>query len=54
MDIVKSAENDDVVLERDGLQVFIEKNTDSQFTDTTIDFSDEYGFMITGQHCSCS
>jgi|WetSurMetagenome_2_1015567.scaffolds.fasta_scaffold305067_2 Fe-S cluster assembly iron-binding protein IscA len=54
MDIVKSAEKDDVVLEKDGLHIFVHKDTDYLFPDATIDFSDEYGFMITGQYCSCS
>ena len=54
MDIVKDPEKDDVVFEKDGLNVFVQKDTDYLFPDATIDFSDDYGFMITGQHCSCS
>jgi Fe-S cluster assembly iron-binding protein IscA len=54
MDIVESPEKDDVVYDKDGLNVFVQKGTDSLFPDATIDFSDDYGFMITGQQCSCS
>ena len=54
MDIVKSGEKDDVTVEKDGLNIFVQKDTDSLFPGATIDYSDEYGFMITGQHCSCS
>ncbi len=54
MDIVKGAEDGDAVLDKDGLKIFLQKETDNLFPDATIDFSDNYGFMITGtEQCSC-
>ncbi|MFA6054245.1 MAG: hypothetical protein WC769_02600 [Thermodesulfovibrionales bacterium] len=54
MDIVKDAEAGDAVLDKDGLKIFLQKETDNLFPNATIDFSDDHGFMITGmEQCSC-
>ena len=54
MDIVKGAEAGDAVLDKDGLKIFLQKETDKLFPNATIDFSDDHGFMITGmEQCSC-
>jgi Fe-S cluster assembly iron-binding protein IscA len=48
MDIAKAAEDNDIIIEQDGLQVFLAKEANNLFPDATIDFLDEQGFVITG------
>lgn len=48
MDIANSAYDGDVTLENDGLKIFLEKKANNLFSEATIDFSDEQGFVITG------
>jgi Fe-S cluster assembly iron-binding protein IscA len=48
MDIAEAAEDSDITIEQDGLQVFLAKEANNLFSDATIDFLDEQGFVITG------
>lgn len=48
MDIADGAEKGDVTLEKNGIKVFLEKKANKLFSDATIDFSDERGFIISG------
>jgi Fe-S cluster assembly iron-binding protein IscA len=55
MDIVNASEDDDITIDRDGLKVFLAKEANNLFSDTTIDFLEEQGFVIKGmpQSSSC-
>jgi len=55
MDIAKAAEDNDIIIEQDGLHVFLAKEANNLFSDATIDFLDEQGFVIKGmpQSSSC-
>lgn len=59
MDIAKAAQAGDMTLEKDGLKVFLEERANAMLTNTTIDFSDKQGFVLTGMEqsscgsCSC-
>ena len=48
MDIAKAAEDNDIIIEQDGLHVFLAKEANNLFPDATIDFLDKQGFVITG------
>lgn len=54
MDIAKAAQVGDATLEKDGLKVFLEKKASDMLMNTTIDFMDGQGFVLTGmQPSSC-
>lgn len=54
MDIAKAAQAGDATLEKDGLKVFLEKRASDMLINTTIDFADGQGFVLTGmQQSSC-
>ncbi len=48
MDIANAAEDNDIIIKRDGLRVFLAKEANNLLSDTTIDFLEEQGFVITG------
>ncbi len=48
MDIANAAEDNDIIIDRDGLKVFLAKEANNLFSDATIDFLEEQGFVITG------
>jgi Fe-S cluster assembly iron-binding protein IscA len=54
MDIAKAAQSGDTTLEKDGLKVYLEKKANDMLMNTTIDFADGQGFVLTGmQQSSC-
>lgn len=59
MDIAKAAEKGDTTLEMDGLKIFLESRANGMLMNTTIDFDENKGFMLTGTErsscgtCSC-
>ena len=55
MDIANAAEDNDIIIDRDGLKVFLAKEANNLFSDATIDFLEEQGFVIKGmpQSSSC-
>jgi Fe-S cluster assembly iron-binding protein IscA len=54
MDVAEGARKGDITLEEKGLKVFLEKKANRVLSDSTIDFSDERGFVISGmQRSSC-
>lgn len=56
MDVATAPEDGDFTIEKDGLKVFLDKEANKMLLDATIDFSDEYGFAITGMNqspCAC-
>jgi Fe-S cluster assembly iron-binding protein IscA len=54
MDIAKAAQAGDMTIEKDGLRVFLEERANSMLANTTIDFNDNQGFVLTGmQQSSC-
>jgi len=54
MDIAKNAQHGDITLKNDGLRVFLEQLANDMLSEATIDFHDEYGFVISGtQQTSC-
>lgn len=55
MDIAKAAQAGDTTLEKDGLKVYLEKRASDMLMNTTIDFADGQGFVLTGmnQESSC-
>jgi Fe-S cluster assembly iron-binding protein IscA len=54
MDIAKAAQAGDTTLEKDGLKVYLEKRAGDMLMNTTIDFMDGRGFVLTGmQQSSC-
>ncbi|MFN3396875.1 MAG: hypothetical protein ACK4Z9_08815 [Thermodesulfovibrionales bacterium] len=48
MDIAEEAEKGDVILEKDGLKVFLEKEANRLLSEASIDFSDNQGFVLRG------
>ncbi|GAB4535609.1 MAG: iron-sulfur cluster assembly accessory protein [Thermodesulfovibrionia bacterium] len=56
MDIVEKPETGDIVIEKDGLKVFLENEAYRFLSEATIDFSDSQGFIISGipQASCCS
>lgn len=53
MDIAKGALSGDMTLERDGLKLFLEPRANDMLTNTTIDYVDGQGFVLTGMSSSC-
>jgi Fe-S cluster assembly iron-binding protein IscA len=54
MDIAKAAQGGDITLHRDGLKVFLEPRAQDMLFQTTIDFMEGQGFVLTGtQQTSC-
>ena len=54
MDIAKAAESGDTTIELDGLKVFLEGKALSMLMNTSIDFQENQGFVLTGmQPSSC-
>jgi Fe-S cluster assembly iron-binding protein IscA len=60
MDIAKAAESGDTTIELDGLKVFLEEKALSMLMNTSIDFQENQGFVLTGMQpsscgssCSC-
>ncbi len=54
MDIAKAAEKGDTTLEMNGLKIYLEPRANGMLTNTTIDFSENQGFVLTGmQQSSC-
>jgi len=54
MDIAKAAQAGDMTVEKDGLKVFLEERANAMLANTTIDFNDRQGFVLTGmQQSSC-
>ncbi len=55
MDIAKAAQAGDATLEKNGLKVFLERRASDMLMNTTIDFMEGQGFVLTGmkQESSC-
>ncbi len=62
MDIAKDAQPGDATIEEDGLRVFLEQRAQEMLVNTTIDFQDRRGFVLSGgtpqdscssSSCSC-
>ncbi len=54
MDIAKAAQKGDETFEKDGLRMFLEPRANDMLMNTTIDFADGQGFVLTGtQQSSC-
>ncbi len=62
MDIAKAAQAGDTTLEKDGLKLYLEERANSMLMNTTIDFNDNQGFVLSGMQpqgsscggsCSC-
>jgi len=54
MDIVEGPANDDITIEKMGVKVFLEKNANNLLSASTVDFSEERGFVVSGtQQTSC-
>jgi Fe-S cluster assembly iron-binding protein IscA len=54
MDIAKAALAGDTTIERDGLRIFLEERANSMLLNTSIDFQENQGFVLTGmQPSSC-
>ena len=60
MDIAKAAQAGDKTLEKNGLKVFLEDRASLMLENTTIDFSEGQGFVLSGMKqenscgsCSC-
>ncbi len=53
MDIAKEALRGDTTLELSGLKVFLEERANSMLTNTSIDFSEGQGFVLSGMQSSC-
>jgi Fe-S cluster assembly iron-binding protein IscA len=53
MDIAKEALRGDTTLELNGLRVFLEEKANSMLTNTSIDFSEGQGFILTGMQSGC-
>ncbi|HAR44783.1 MAG: hypothetical protein A2X56_11195 [Nitrospirae bacterium GWC2_57_13] len=61
MDIADNPQSGDTTIEKNGLKVFLEMKAQGMLMNTTIDFQDGRGFMITGMQqqgnscgsCSC-
>lgn len=54
MDIAKAAQAGDATLEKDGLRVFLDPRANDMLFNTSIDFLEGQGFVISGaQPSSC-
>jgi len=60
MDIAKAAQLGDTTLELDGLKIFVEERAKEMLVNTSIDFNEGQGFVLTGMQpsscgssCSC-
>ncbi len=60
MDIAKAAQMGDTTLEVKGLKIFLEERANSMLMNTSIDFQEHQGFILTGMQpsacgssCSC-
>jgi Fe-S cluster assembly iron-binding protein IscA len=54
MDIAQAAQKGDTTLEQDGLTVFLEDRANMMLANTSIDFVEQQGFVLTGmQQSSC-
>jgi len=54
MDIAKTAQPGDTTIELNGLKVFLEEKALSMLMNTSIDFQENQGFVLTGmQPSSC-
>ena len=55
MDIAKVAQAGDTTIERNGLKVYLEDRANMMLANTTIDFAEGQGFVLSGmkQESSC-
>jgi Fe-S cluster assembly iron-binding protein IscA len=54
MDIAKAAQMGDITIELDGLKIFLEERANGMLMNTSIDFQEAQGFVLTGmQPSSC-
>ncbi len=54
MDIAKAAQTGDSTIELDGLKIFLEERASGMLMNTSIDFQEAQGFVLTGmQPSSC-
>jgi Fe-S cluster assembly iron-binding protein IscA len=60
MDIAKAAQTGDTTIELNGLKIFLEERAKSMLMNTSIDFQEKQGFVLTGMQpsscgssCSC-
>ena len=60
MDIAKAAQLGDITLELDGLKVYLEERAKGMLINTSIDFNEGQGFVLSGMQpsscgssCSC-
>lgn len=53
MDIAKEALSGDTTLEVNGLKVFLEERANMMLTNTSIDFNEGQGFILSGMQSSC-
>ncbi len=54
MDIAKAAQTGDSTIELDGLKIFLEERANGMLMNTSIDFQEAQGFVLTGmQPSSC-
>jgi Fe-S cluster assembly iron-binding protein IscA len=55
MDIAKAAQAGDTTIERNGLKVYLEDRANMMLANTTIDFAEGQGFVLSGmkQESSC-
>lgn len=54
MDIAKAAQTGDTTIELDGLKIFLEERANGMLMNTSIDFQESQGFVLTGmQPSSC-
>lgn len=48
LDMVEQSQDGDVTFEKEGLKVFIEKDTNETLAAATMDFSEQRGFVLNG------
>ena len=56
IDVTEKGEHGDVIVEKDGLKIFIERTASKQLSNARIDYSnagEKKGFTITGQSSCC-
>ena len=54
MDIAKAAQTGDTTIELDGLRIYLEERANGMLMNTSIDFQETQGFVLTGmQPSSC-
>ncbi len=60
MDIAKAAQMGDTTVEVNGLKIFLEERANAMLVNTSIDFQEHQGFILTGMQpsscgssCSC-